>query len=447
MIKSLVAAGALLFATPTLAQSPATSAPAPRVTYIQAGTLLDQPGKAPRGNSTVIVRDGKIAEIRDGFVAPEAGATLVDLRTSFVLPGMIDMHVHLFNEGDPLKARLAALSRDEQDEFVIGEEDARLDLEAGFTTVRDLSSPPRSIRALRDAIDRGAVEGPSIVNAGEMISISGGHGDDMNGLAEPWADAVAAKQINTCNGADDCRRAVRLQIGLGALVIKFAATGGVLSNVAGGLGQQMTEEEMKAIVETAHSFGRRVAVHSHAAAGTRAAVEAGADTIEHGTFLDDDTIALMKAHGTWLVPTMLAPRTALAAARAGLLPPATLPKAEAAAAAAIDSHRRAIRAGVRIAFGTDTGVSRHGINAQEFALMVNAGMTPMAAIRAATTDAADALDRKGQVGAIMPGLPADIIAVTGDPLTDVTRLEHVDFVMRHGVVHKLGGHRQAFPPE
>ena len=177
MIRSMLAATALLLATPALAQNQATPGPAPKVTYIQAGTLLDQPGKAPRGNSTIIVRDGKIAEIRDGFVAPEAGATLVDLRDRFVLPGLIDLHVHLFNEGDPLKARLAALSRDEQDEFVIG--------------------------ALRDAIDRGAVEGPSIVNAGEMISISGGHGDDTNGLAEPWADAVAAKQVNNCNGADD----------------------------------------------------------------------------------------------------------------------------------------------------------------------------------------------------------------------------------------------------
>src|ERR1044072_7093967 len=181
MIRTLFAAAALLLATPAFAQT----APAPKVTYIQAGTLLDQPGKAPRGNSTIIVRDGKIAEIRDGFVAPEPGATLVDLRDRFVLPGLIDMHVHLFCEGDPMKARLQALSRDDADEFVIGEEDALLDLEAGFTTVRDLSSPPRSIRALRDAIDRGAVAGPSIVNAGEMISISGGHGDGTNGLGEP----------------------------------------------------------------------------------------------------------------------------------------------------------------------------------------------------------------------------------------------------------------------
>jgi imidazolonepropionase-like amidohydrolase len=444
MIRNLIAAFALLFAAPVLAQ---TAPPAPKTTYIHAGTLLDKPGEKPRGNSTIIVRDGKVAEVRDGFVPPSEGATVVDLRNAFVLPGLIDMHVHLFFEGDPMKARLEAMTRTDGDEFVIGVENARLDLEAGFTTVRDLGSTPELIRALRDGIDRGAIAGPTVVNAGLMISVTGGHGDGSNGLAEPWASTVRDHQLNTCDGADDCRRAVRAQIGMGALVIKFAGTGGVLSNVAGGLGRQMTPDEMKAIVETAHSFGRRVAVHAHAEEGIRAAVEAGVDTVDHGTFLTDSTIALMKSRGTWLVPTMLAPQTALKAARAGLLPPATVPKAEQAAAAAIDSHRRAIRAGVRIAFGTDTGVSRHGINAQEFGLMVGAGMTPMGAIRAATIDAADALGRKDQIGSIEPGKWADIIAVTGDPLADVTRLERVDFVMRRGVVHKLGGKRQAFPAE
>ena len=193
---------------------------------------------------------------------------------------------------------------------------------------------------------------------------------------------------------------------------------------------------MKAIVDTAHALGRKVAAHSHAAEGTRSAVEAGVDTIDHGTFLDDATIRLMKTRGTWLVPTMLAPATALAQARGGMLPPATVPKAEEAAAAAIDSHRRAIAAGVKIAFGTDTGVSKHGDNAQEFALMVAAGMTPAQAIRAATVDAASALDRSAQFGRIAPGMAADIIAVDGDPLADVRELEDVDFVMKGGHVVK-----------
>ena len=271
----------------------------------------------------------------------------------------------------------------------------------------------RGIRALRDAIERGDVEGPTIVNAGAPISVTGGHGDPLNGLAEPFAHAVAETVENTCDGPHDCRRAVRRQIGLGAQVIKFMATGGVLSNVSGGLGRAMQPEEMKAIVETAHALGRKTAAHSHAAEGTRAAVEDGVDTIDHGTFLDDATIKLMKARGTWLVPTMLAPRAALAQARGGMLPPATIPKAEAAGAAAVDSHRRAIAAGVKIAFGTDTGVSKHGDNAQEFALMAAAGMTPAQAIKAATMGAAEALDRPG-LGQIAPGLAADIIASIRD---------------------------------
>lgn len=453
MMKPILMAAALGIAVPAIAQTAATPpAPAPKLkpklTYIHAGTLLDRPGQAPRRNATIIVRDGRIAEIRDGFAAPEAGAALIDLKDRFVLPGLIDMHVHLWGiGGDPMRARLGRLNRDRFDDMVEAQKNARADLEAGFTTVRDLGGDPRGIRALRDAIDSGAVEGPTIVNAGTMISVTGGHGDGGNGLSEEFADAVHAHEINLCDGPDDCRRAVRAQIGLGAQVIKFAATGGVLSNVAGGLGRQMTPEEMKAIIDTAHSFGRKVAAHSHAREGTEAALEAGVDTIDHGTFISDSTIALFKAKGAWLVPTMIAPVTALAQARAGVLPPATIPKAEAAAAAALESHRRAIAAGVRIAFGTDTGVSRHGDNAQEFALMVRAGMTPVAAIRAATIDAADALGRKDQIGSIEPGKTADIIAVAGDPTADVTRLEKVDFVMHGGVTVKAGGVRQVFPAD
>jgi len=421
---------ALAVTTAAVAQ---TTAPT-KITYIHAGALLDRPGEAPRGNSTIIIRDGVIAEVRDGFAVPAANANLIELRDKFVLPGLIDLHVHLWGiGGDPMRARLARLNQDDADDMMMAVVNARKTLGAGFTTVRDLGGSPRGVRALRDAIERGDVEGPSIVNAGNMISITGGHGDGMNGLAEEWADAVHQHQINTCDGPDDCRRAVRAQVGLGAQVIKFAATGGVLSNVAGGLGRAMTPEEMRAIIDTAHGFGRKVAAHSHAAEGTKAALEAGVDTIEHGSFLDDEAIKLFKAKGAYLVPTMIAPVTAVQQARSGALPANTIPKAEAAAAAAMASHKKAIAAGVKVAFGTDTGVSKHGDNAKEFALLVKAGMTPAAAIRAATVSAADALGRD-DLGAIVPGKRADIIAVDASPLEDVTRLEHVAFVMHHGVV-------------
>ncbi|WP_298166054.1 amidohydrolase family protein [Novosphingobium sp.] len=421
------------------APAAAADAPAkrqPKVVYLHAGRLLDQPGKPPRGASTVVITDGVVTSVSDGTLPTPTGATTVELGDAFVLPGLTDMHVHLFSDGDPMRERLEQSTRDREDSAYLAAQHALQTLEAGFTTVRDLGGPPRGIRALRDAINAGEVPGPTIVNAGTMISVSGGHGDGGGLNEESYGAFTPHDYNNLCNGADDCRRAVREQIRLGAQVIKFAATGGVLSNVAGGLGQQMTDEEMKAVIETAHGFGRKVAAHSHAAAGTMAAVNAGVDTIDHGTFLDEPTIKTMLAHGTWLVPTMLAPVAALAQARAGLLPPATIPKAENAAAAERKSHELAIRMGVKIAFGTDTGVSRHGDNAQEFALMVKAGMTPMAAIAAATVNAAEALGRSDSVGRIAPGMPADIIAVHGDPLSDVTRLEHVDFVMKRGAVIK-----------
>lgn len=417
----------------------AAQAPARQVTYIHAGKLLDRPGQAPRGPSTIIVRDGVIAEVRDGFVEPEAGADVIALRDRFVLPGLIDMHVHMFISGDPLAARLEATTSDREDALMVATGNARADVMAGFTTVRDLGGPPRGVRALRDAIARGDVPGPTIVNAGEMISVSGGHGD-LGGLNEESYEAFHPRDYNNvCDGADDCRRATREQIRLGAQVIKFASTGGVLSNVAGGLGQQMTDDEMKAIVTTAHSFGRKAAAHSHAREGIVAAVNAGVDTIDHGTFLDEATVKTMVRQGTWLVPTMLASETAARQARSGALPAATLPKAEQAVAAARSSHVLAVRMGVKIAFGTDTGVSRHGENAQEFALMVDRGMTPMAAIVAATTGAAEALGQAGKLGLIVPGLPADIIAVGGDPLADVRRLEKVSFVMKLGRVLRYEG--------
>lgn len=435
-------AAALLVTMPLAAQA------ASKTTYIHAGALLARPGETPRGPSTIVVREGKVVEVRDGHVAPEGGAELVDLKDRFVLPGLVDMHVHLWGiGGDPMRDRLTALNRDTGDDMMFAIENARTTLEAGFTTVRDLGGDARGMRALREGIERGTVAGPTVVNAGSSISVSGGHADPANGIGATFADAVHQHRINTCDGPDDCRRAVRQQVALGAQVIKYMSTGGVLSNVAGGLGRAMTDEEMKAIIDTSHGLGRKVATHSHAEAGTKAAVAAGVDTVDHGTFLDDETVRMMKARGTWLVPTMMAPLAAVQQARAGALPPAVIPKAEEAAAVAFASHSRAIAAGVKVAFGTDSGVSKHGDNAQEFALMVKAGMTPAQAIKAATVNAAEALGRSAAIGTIEPGKNADIIAVAGSPLEDVMRMERVDFVMRQGVVHKAGGKRQGFPAD
>jgi imidazolonepropionase-like amidohydrolase len=440
-MRYLMTGVALACLMPTVGAAQAPSAPTAtpsQVVYVHAGHLLDRPGEgAMRGASTVIVRDGKVAEVRDGFAAPEAGARLVDLKDRYVLPGLIDLHVHVIGiGGDPLQARLGALNRDKADDLLLAVANLRTTLNAGFTTVRELGNDPRMVRALREATAGGVIDGPTIVNAGQGISVTGGHADETNGLADEFAEAVHAHQINTCDGPDDCRRAVREQVGLGAQLIKFMATGGVLSNVGAGLERAMTPEEMRAIIETAHGLGRKVAAHSHGASGTKAAVAAGVDTIDHGSFLDDEAIAMMKKAGTWLVPTMLAPVTALQQAEAGVLPAAAIPKARAAAAAARESHRKAIAAGVKVAFGTDTGVSKHGDNVKEFALLVSVGMTPVQAIRAATIAAADALGRSDQYGRIAPGMAADLIATDGDPTADVRQLEDVDFVMKTGKVVK-----------
>jgi imidazolonepropionase-like amidohydrolase len=413
---------------------------------IHAGQLLDRPGQRPRGASTIVIQNGKIASVQDGFVAAPAGARVVDLRDRFVLPGLIDMHVHLYSEGDPLKARLEGSGRDYEDGVLIAARNARTTLNAGFTTVRDLGGEARGIATLRDFINAGEIEGPTIVPAGRMISVSAGHGD-ANGLNRDLTDAAHAHSDNVCNGPAACREAVRAQIAQGAEVIKFAATGGVNSNVAGGLARQMFTDEMEAIVQTAKSFGRKVTAHAHGKDGIDTALRAGVDSIEHGTFIDDETIALFKQKGAYLVPTMIAPMAALAQARKGDRPPASLKKAEEAAAVARNSHVRAYKAGVKVAFGTDSGVPPHGINGQEFKLMVDAGMTPMAAIQAATVNAADLLGRSDSLGTIEPGKDADIVAVSGSPLEDVTRLEQVDFVMRRGAVHKLAGARQVFPAQ
>jgi imidazolonepropionase-like amidohydrolase len=430
-------------AAPVSAQTPV---PAEPVTVIHAGTLIAVPGQSPRRNASVIVQGRRILEVRDGF-ADLPGARVVDLRSSTVMPGLIDMHVHLVGLDDRLQARLTASTRNDEDEAVAALLNARKTLLAGFTTVRDLGGDAAALRALKAALDSGRFAGPTVVMAARMVSVSGGHGDARN-LVNRDQVGIAQHQLgNLCNGPEDCRRAVREQIGQGAEVIKFASTGGVLSNVAGGLAQQMMEDEMRAVVQTAHMFGRKVATHAHGVDGINAALRAGADSVEHGTFTNEETFRLYKQTGAYYVPTLLAPAAALRDGQRGALTPAQFEKARQAAGNAERSFARAVREGVKIAFGTDSAVSPHGQNAQEFALMVRNGMQPMAAIKAATINAADLLGRSGQIGTIEAGKDADMVAVDGDPLTNIRLLENVGFVMKGGKVAKLGGQRQVIEVE
>lgn len=420
------------------------AAQTPSRTVIHAGRLLDRPGQPARGPATLVVSDGKIVSVRDGLQAPQPDERLIDLSDRFVLPGLIDMHVHLGVDDNLLRARLEVSGRDYEDTFLMAQRNARVTLEAGFTTVRDLGGDGRLTGTLRDAVASRDIAGPTIIPAATMISVTAGHGG-ANGMNRGQTRLTLEERTNICDGVDDCARATRAQIGLGAEVIKFAATGGVRSNIAGGLGKQMTDAEMKSIVETAHGFGRKATAHAHGKDGIDAALRAGVDSIEHGSFIDDATVRLFKSSGAALVPTAVAPIAALAQARRGEAPAPQLQKAEEAAAAHAASLGRAVRGGVRVLFGTDSGVAPHGENAKEFALLVKAGMTPAQAIKSATADSAAELERP--IGTLEVGKDADIIAVAGDPLADVAVLERVEFVMRRGIVHKLGGKRQAFPPE
>jgi imidazolonepropionase-like amidohydrolase len=443
MIASIFAIAASITAVSAAAQpSPAAGSKAPEaVRVIHAGTLISKPGSSPLRNATVVVRGHRIAEVRNGFI-DVPGATTIDLRNATVLPGLIDSHVHLGGLDDPVRARMEATQRDVEDDAYTALGNAKRTLLAGFTTVRDLNGNPRLLSSLRDAIAAGELVGPTILMAGRTVGVTAGHGSGVPGLNRDLTPIAMERATGMCDGADACRRAVRLQIASGADVIKIAASGGVLSNVAGGLAQQMTDEEMRAVVQTARTFGRKVAAHAHGEDGVNAALRAGVNSIEHGTFTNDETFRLYRQTGAYFVPTLLAPIYALRSGERGALTAAQLDKARLAAGNAERSFARAVREKVRIAFGTDSGVSPHGRNAEEFALMVRNGMTPADAIKSATVDAAELLGRSDRVGSIEAGKDADIIAVDGDPFANIGLLETVGFVMKHGRVHKLGGKRQ-----
>ena len=432
------AAAAILMAAglTASAQAPASNPPAADaasgVTYIHAGRLLADPASGRvLTNRTIVVTDGRVTEIREGFVG---SGRIVDLRDAFVLPGLIDSHVHLTSQQNP-NARLQAVTLSEADRAMLGAGYALRTLRAGFTTVADLGGANEAVFALRDAIRRGDVAGPRVIASGSSVSPHGGHGD-ANGYREDVLHLLSNESV--CSGPEDCRRAVRTQVRAGADVIKITATGGVLSNTAAGLGQQFSEDELRAIVDAAHRMGRRITAHAHGGDGINSFLRAGGDSIEHGTYLDEEGVRLMRQPSRYLVPTLLAGDfvARIANSPENFFTPAQTAKAREAGPRMLDMARRAHAGRVRIAFGTDSGVSAHGDNAQEFALLVRAGMTPLQAIQSATVVAAEHLQVAGEAGLIAAGRPADIVAVRGDPLQDVRTLERMAFVMRGGLVYR-----------
>lgn len=421
----------LAFAIPAQAQTES-------VVLVQAGRLLDKPGQAPRGNTTVIVRNGKVEAVRDGFIGAEnyPGAQVIDLRERFVLPGLMDCHVHLDSDRAGQEGLLESMTNDLPYFAYEAAVNARKTLEAGFTTVRNLGNEGGVTLALRDAITAGKVPGPRILDAGAGISTTAGHADATLSLKSEIGEHVY--QDNLCDSAESCRRAIRLQIRRGVDVIKIITTGGVNSRIGAGLNKQMFDDEAKALIETAHLYNKKVAVHAHGADGVNLALKYGADSIEHGTLIDDESIKLFLKTGAYYVPTLSTVNGYLEriAKDPNAYPPDVRAKIDWRIGVTGKGLEKAYPRGVKIAFGTDAGVSKHGRNADEFELLVKHGMPAAEAIKAATVNAADLLGISAEAGSLEPGKRADLIAVAGDPLTDVKVLKQVGFVMKDGRVYK-----------
>ncbi len=419
---------AALFATASLLLASPASAD---TQVILAGNLIADANTGPTGPATITVTDGRITGIAKGNdrATLPADATVIDLSSQTVLPGLIDLHVHL--TGDPGgDFRDEAVDPDEWG-VVMGVKNAALTVKAGFTTVREAGSAQNTAFVLRRGTAEGKIVGPRIVAAGPALAIVGGHGD-VTGFRK---DVLAALDGGyTCTGAQECAEKVRKASRLGADVIKITATGGVLSQQGRGLEAHFTSEEMTSIANTAHSLGLKVMAHAHGARGIESAAAAGIDTIDHGTFADEAALKIMKAKGTALVPTLMALEGVRARLGKGIYTPTVEVKAKQALEVSGRQVTRAKAMGVTVAFGTDAGVFEHGRNASEFALMVKAGMTNKEALASATTVAADVLGMKGEIGKIAVGYSADMIAVASNPLDDIRTLEKVDWVMVRGRV-------------
>jgi len=404
-----------------------------QVTIVHCGVLIDGKSDNTSKVMSVLIDKGTIIDVLEGYMDPGTGDTAIDLNSYTVLPGLMDMHTHLSGESNP-KKYMERFTLDLDDYAYQSIRFAERTLMAGFTTVRDLGGPVNT--SLRDAIKKGYLVGPRIFSAGKSLATTGGHADPTNGMKfKLMGDPGPAEGV--VNGTPDARKAVRQRYKNGADLIKITATGGVLSVAKSGENPQFKEDEIRAIVETAADYDMHVAAHAHGAEGMKRAVRAGVRSIEHGTLMDEETMELMKERGTYYVPTISAGEFVAEKAMVdGYYPEIIRPKAAKIGPQIKNTFKKAHQAGVKIAFGTDSGVSYHGDNAKEFLYMVEGGMAPMAAIQSATRVAAELLGIEDALGTIEVGKTADIIAVKGDPIKDISALQDVVFVMKDGVVYK-----------
>lgn len=405
------------------------------VKVIHAGELLAVPGERTLTEHTIVVEGDRITEIREGFTNPAdfgEDAVLIDLSDQFVMPGLMDMHVHLQGQQGPNNLR-ERLKFSGADRAVLSIHYAMNTLMAGFTTVRDVGNSGEEMYAVRDGINKGWIDGPRIIAAGG-VGITGGHAD-VSGLRPEWMELATDASI--CDGPYDCRRATRHMIKYGADLIKITSTGGVMTDNNTGTGQQMTDDELEAVVSAASAMGRKVASHAHGTEGINAALRAGVASIEHGSYTDESSIELFLETGAYLVPTLLAGKTVLDMANnTNLLSENTKEKALRVGADMQGNFAKAHAAGVKVAFGTDSGISPHGENAQEAVLMSEAGMSNEDILISATVSSADLIDMSDSIGTLEAGKYADIIALDGSPLDDIAELLEVDFVMKGGKVYK-----------
>jgi imidazolonepropionase-like amidohydrolase len=425
MIKKLLSILLVLIAPAAFAQK----------TYIQCGKLIDGIANSAQSQVTIVVEGNTITDIQKGYTTGSSTDKVINLQSKTVMPGLIDCHVHLESQGSK-NSLIEGFTLTDADVAYNAAVYARRTLMAGFTTVRDLGGSGVNI-SLRKAVARGKVDGPRILTAGRAISASGGHMDNSVGFRDDAFDHKMGPDDGVADGRDELIKAVRLQIKRGSDVIKIASTGGVLDLSENGSGAEFTIDEIKAVVETAKDYGLRVACHAHGAEGIKRAILGGVTSIEHGTFMNEEDFELAKKYGTYLVPTIIAGKSVADSAKIpGYFPLVIARKATEVGSQIQQNFGKAYKAGVKIAFGTDAGVYAHGKNAKEFEYMVEAGMPPMEAIKAATTNAADLLGITDIAGSISKGKMADIVAVDGDPLTDIKTMQNVTFVMKEGKIYK-----------